>query len=79
MGIVKTLQVLAGAFVAGAALLVIAKGQSVFVVALVGASHAALLWAAATGLHYLHRIAEAIEWTALRGTRPDEPLCPPPH
>ncbi len=77
MNIVKTLQVLAGTIALGAVFLVIAGGQSGRAVALLGASLAALLWAAATALSYLHRITQAIEWTALRSTRANEPLEPP--
>lgn len=77
MSIVKTLQVLACTVTLGTVLLVIARGQSVLAVALLGASHAALLWTAATALSYLHRITQAIEWTALRSTRANEPLEPP--
>lgn len=77
MRIVKTLQVLAGAFALGAVLLVVVRGQSVLVVALVGTSHAALLWAAAATLSSLNRITQVVEWTALRGTRANGPLDPP--
>ncbi len=77
MSIVKTLQVVAGTIVLGAVFLVFARGQSVLAVALLGASLAALLWAAAVALSYLRRITQAIEWTALRSTRTNEPLEPP--
>jgi len=68
MGIVRTLQVLASTLILGTIVLLIAKGHSVLAVALLSASHAALLWAASTALSYLNRMTQAIEWTALRNT-----------
>ncbi len=72
LSIVKALQIMAGVFVVGTALLVIAQGQRILAVALIGASLAALLWAAAVALTYLHRITQAIEWTALKDSRSHE-------
>ncbi len=77
MIIVKALRVLACLFVLGAALLVLAKGQNLLVVALIGTSQAALLWAAATMLTFLNRIARIVEWTALKESRVDDrPVTP---
>ncbi len=72
MTIVRALQFFAGLFLVGALLLVVTKGQQMLILAVVGTSHAALLWAAAAGVTYLSRMSALLEWTALKGSRLDE-------
>ncbi len=77
MGIVTILRVLAGIFVLAAGAIVAFRGESVLTIALLGASHGTLLWAAASALGYLNRITQAMEWVALMNTTRKEPSQPP--
>jgi hypothetical protein len=77
MSIVTTLRVLAGMFVLAAGAIVALRGESVLAIAVLGASHGALLWAAASALGYLNRITQAMEWVALMNTTRKEPPQPP--
>lgn len=75
--IVTVLRVLAGIFALTSGAIIVLRGERLLAVALLSASHAALLWAASSALHYLSRICEAIEWIALRTTASSESHTPP--